>query len=335
MLRSVANRAIHGLRSATRQYSAASVVCADFGNDGGFKNVGVIGLGLMGHGVAQVAAMAGYNVVGIEMQQGALDTGMKRIESSLGKMVARNVSKGIYDQAKGDKEYKDIMARITASTDINAVKNCDLIIEAIAENMDLKLGFYKNLATVVTNVNCVFASNTSSLQITAMANASLRPELFVGLHFFNPVQLMKLVEVISTEKTTPETVKRMNAFSAKIGKSPVSCGDTPGFIVNRLLVPFLSQALDLANRGDASVVDIDVSMQLGAGHPMGPLHLADYIGLDTIHSILVGWQKDFPNEKAFLLPKNLVDKVNAGHFGRKSGKGFYHWDGEKRLGPVD
>lgn len=335
MLRTITNRATLSLRCATRQYSQTSAIASDGGNDGGFKNVGVIGLGLMGHGVAQVAAMAGYNVIGIEMQQSALDTGMKRIEGSLGKMVKRNVSKGVYNQTQGDKEYKDIMGRITASTDINSVKNCDLIIEAIAENMDLKLGFYKNLAKVVTNKDCVFASNTSSLQITAMAKASLRPELFVGLHFFNPVQLMKLVEVISTDETSAGTLQRMNAFSTKIGKSAVSCGDTPGFIVNRLLVPFLAQALDMANRGDASVADIDISMQLGAGHPMGPLHLADYIGLDTIHSILVGWQKDFPEEKAFMLPKNLADKVAAGHFGRKSGQGFYHWDGEKRLDPVE
>jgi 3-hydroxyacyl-CoA dehydrogenase len=194
MLRTFAQRCVR--RSATQlvstcKYSSTHAVSADAGNDGGFKNVGIIGLGLMGHGVAQVAAMAGYRVIGIETQKSALDAGMKRIETSLGKMMANNVKKGIYDQKKADDEYKQIMSRITASTDINNVKNCDLIIEAIVENIDVKLGFYKNLAKVVTNKDCVFASNTSSLQITAMANASLRPELFVGLHFFNPVQVRK------------------------------------------------------------------------------------------------------------------------------------------------
>ena len=295
-----------------------------------FKKVGVVGLGLMGHGVAQVAAMAGYEVVGIEMQQTALDTGIKRIESSLGKVVKRNVTKGVYDEAAGAKEMADVMGRITASTDVKSLNDCDLIIEAIAENMDLKLNFYKNLSTVVTNKDCVFASNTSSLQITAMAEISGRPEKFVGLHFFNPVQIMKLVEVIRTKHTTDATFKSMQEFGKKIGKTTVSCQDTPGFIVNRLLVPYLAQCLSMVDRNEASVEDIDVSMQLGAGHPMGPLHLADYIGLDTIHSILVGWQKDFPNEHAFILPKCLVDKINAGDFGRKTGKGFYHWDGEKR-----
>ncbi len=288
----------------------------------------------MGHGVAQVAAMAGYQVIGIEMQQAALDTGIKRIETSLGKVVKSKVAKGLLDEAAGAKEIKDVMGRIKASTDLSALKDCDLIVEAIVENMDLKLKFYKNLGSVVTNKNCVFASNTSSLQITAMAEVSGRPDKFVGLHFFNPVQLMKLVEVIRTKHTTEATYQSMVTFGKKIGKTTVQCQDTPGFIVNRLLVPYLSQALAMVDRKEASVADIDVSMQLGAGHPMGPLHLADYIGLDTIHSILVGWKKDFPKEQAFILPKCLDDLVKKGQFGRKTGQGFYKWDGEKRGDPV-
>jgi 3-hydroxyacyl-CoA dehydrogenase len=296
-----------------------------------FKRVGIVGIGgLMGHGVAQVTAAAGYQVLGIESQQSALDAGVKRIDDSLSKVIKRNVSKGVYDEEAGAAAKADIMSRIETSLNLEDVNSCDLIIEAIPENLDLKLQFYTNLGKIVTNPDCVFASNTSSLQITAMAEASGRPDKFVGLHFFNPVQLMKLVEVIKTEHTNKDTFDKMTGFGTKIGKTTVSCNDTPGFIVNRLLVPYLGQALSMVDRGDCSIEDIDVSMQLGAGHPMGPIHLADYIGLDTIHSILIGWQEDFPNEAAFFMPKCLDDKVKQGHFGRKSGQGFYHWDGEKR-----
>jgi 3-hydroxyacyl-CoA dehydrogenase len=299
----------------------------------GFKKVGVVGLGLMGHGVAQVAAQSGYQVIGIESKQDALDVGMKRIEDSLGKVVARNIKKNVYDESAGKAAYDEVMGRISCSTDLNDLKDCDLIVEAIIENMDIKLDFYQKLGGII-NKDCVFASNTSSLQITAMAEISGRADKFVGLHFFNPVQIMKLVEVIRTEHTDDATFNRMLEFGKNIDKTTVSCQDTPGFIVNRLLVPYLCQALAMVDRKEASVADIDVSMQLGAGHPMGPLHLADYVGLDTIKSIMDGWQKDHPNEPAFIMPKILEEKVKNGDFGRKSGKGFYVWDGEKRLGPV-
>ena len=240
----------------------------------------------------------------------------------------------MYDEATGDAKKAEIMGRINTSLNLEDVNSCDLIIEAIPENMNLKLSFYENLGQLVSNKDAVFASNTSSLQITAMAEASGRPENFVGLHFFNPVQMMKLVEVIKTDRTSKATFDAMTEFGQKIGKTTVSCSDTPGFIVNRLLVPYLAQALAMVDRGDASIPDIDVSMQLGAGHPMGPVHLADYIGLDTMHSILVGWKEDFPDEKAFFMPKCLDEKIKAGDLGRKTGKGFYHWDGEKRGGLV-
>jgi 3-hydroxyacyl-CoA dehydrogenase len=157
---------------------------------------------------------------------------------------------------------------------------------------------------------------------------------FVGLHFFNPVQMMKLVEVVKTEHTSQETFDQMMAFTKKIGKQSVACKDTPGFIVNRLLVPFIAQAMSLYGRGDASIPDIDLSMQLGTGHPMGPLHLSDYIGLDTIHHILVGWKKEHPNDPAFFVPQILDTLVRRGDFGRKSGKGFYKWEGDKLIGPA-
>ena len=299
-----------------------------------FKTVGVVGLGLMGHGVAQVTAQAGYNVLAIEAQPAALDTGLKRIQGSLQKVIAKDVTKGKYkSEAEGKAAYDEIMSRIKTTTDLKEAKDCDLIIEAIAENMDLKINFYKNLGPIIKK-ECVFASNTSSLQITEMAIASGRPDKFVGLHFFNPVQIMKLVEVIKTEKTNNEVFNEVINFGKKIGKTTVSCGDTPGFIVNRLLVPYLAQAIAMYDRKDATIADIDVSMQLGSGHPMGPLHLADYIGLDTLLSIIKGWKKEFPNEPSFFIPKGLEQKVANGDLGRKTGKGFYTWNGDKVIGPV-
>ena len=298
------------------------------------KTVGVVGLGLMGHGVAQITAQTGYAVVAIELQSTALDTGLKRIQGSLNKVISKDVTKGKYkNEAEGKAAYDEIMSRIKTTTDLKDAYNCDLIIEAIAENMDLKINFYKNLGTIIKK-DCIFASNTSSLQITNMAIASGRPDKFVGLHFFNPVQIMKLVEVIKTDKTNDAVFNEVINFGKKIGKTTVSCVDTPGFIVNRLLVPYLTQAIAMYDRKEASIADIDVSMQLGAGHPMGPLHLADYIGLDTLLSILKGWKKDFPNEPAFFIPKGLEEKVSKGDLGRKSGKGYYTWQGDKVIAPI-
>ena len=292
------------------------------------KKVGVVGLGLMGHGVAQVTSQTGYEVIAIETNKDALDTGIKRIKDSLGKVMARSLKKGEITEAQGVEKIEEVISRITPTIDMNAARDCDIIVEAIAENMDLKLDFYKKLGSII-DPKCIFASNTSSLQITAMGEASARPERFAGLHFFNPVQIMKLVEVIRTEKTSDDTYRKLVDYSKAIGKTVVTCGDTPGFIVNRLLVPYLAQAMAMVDRKVASVPDIDVSMQLGAGHPMGPLHLADYIGLDTCLSILVGWRKDFPDETAFILPDVLVKLVGEGHMGRKSGAGFYEWDGDR------
>ena len=287
----------------------------------------------MGHGVAQIVAQAGFEVVVVETDHVYLDKGFQRIENSLQKFIAKDVLKGKITDAEGKLQYETVMKRITKTTDLSNIASCDLIIEAIAENMDLKVSFYKNLGTIA-KPSTIFASNTSSLPITGMAEASGRPDKFVGLHFFNPVQLMKLVEVIKSKHTNPEVFNQVYEFSKVIGKTPVKCQDTPGFIVNRLLVPYLTQALLMVDRNDASIADIDVSMQLGAGHPMGPLHLADYIGLDTILSILEGWQIEHPEEHAFLIPKILREKVKAGNFGRKSGKGFYEWNGDKIGNPL-
>lgn len=298
------------------------------------KTVGVVGLGLMGHGVAQMAAQAGYNVYAIEAQRNALDMGIKRIEGSLGKVMARDIKKGNRTEEDAKAYTAGVMGRIRTTTNVAEAHDCDLIIEAIAENRDLKLQFYKALGPQI-KPSCVFASNTSSLQITEMAIASNRPDRFVGLHFFNPVQMMKLVEVIRTTHTDPNVYNMVTEFGKDIGKTTVSCGDTPGFIVNRLLVPYLTSAMEMVDRADASVADIDVSMQLGAGHPMGPLHLSDYIGLDTIYSILAGW-RELPGGDSFPpMPICLQKMVDNGEFGRKSGKGFYNWDGDKIGAPRD
>lgn len=294
----------------------------------GFEKVGVIGLGLMGHGICQVAAASGIHSKGIiayEPEQKFLDSGKARIEGSLGKLV----SKGKLTQEDADKT----IGNITFTTDMHDLKDADMIVEAVIEKIDLKKDIYTNLGQVC-DPDTIFASNTSGLSITEMAQFSGRTDKFLGVHFFNPVQLMKLVEVIKTEQTNEEVFDKCYAWVSEIGKVPVSCGDTPGFIVNRLLVPSFIQSMLMVDRKDATVKDIDLSMQLGAGHPMGPLHLADYIGLDTILSVITSWKEDFPDEPAFVVPQCIQDKVANGDFGRKAGKGFYHWDGDKRGDPL-
>lgn len=297
------------------------------GGAAGFDKVGVIGLGLMGHGVCQVAAASGVHssVVAFEPEQKFLDLGKDRIEKSIAKLV----SKGKLSQEDADKT----LGSINFTTDITALKDTDFIVEAVIENMDLKQELYTSLGSTCDE-KTIFASNTSSLSISEMAQFSGRTDRFVGVHFFNPVQLMKLVEVIRTDETDPAVFEKAYNWVSDIGKVPVSCGDTPGFIVNRLLVPSLLQAMLMADRNDASVKDIDLSMQLGAGHPMGPLHLADYIGLDTCLFIVQGWVEKYPDEPAFVIPDCLKEKVDAGDLGRKTGKGFYNWEGDKRGDPV-
>jgi len=208
------------------------------------------------------------------------------------------------------------------------LSDCDLVVEAIIENLDAKKALAKELAKI-TRVGTILASNTSSLPITEIAEASGRPSHSVGLHFFNPVQLMQLVEVVKTSKTDASVFKSTYDLVRHIGKVPIACKDTPGFVVNRLLIPYISQALLLLDRGDASKEDIDTGMRLGAGHPMGPIHLADYVGLDTTLFVLEGWVKSYPKEPAFVIPENLRQKVAQGKLGRKTGEGFYKWDGDK------
>lgn len=299
---------------------------------GGVKidQVGMVGLGLMGHGIAQTAATAGFNVVALDADPNGLKSGMKRIESSLNKMQSRSVKKGTLTKQQADEQTASTLTRITPTTELKDLADCDLIIEAIVENVEVKKKFYANLGQLV-KPSTILASNTSSLAISDFAGSSGRASQVVGLHFFNPVQIMKLVEVIRTDATDPKIFDACKQWVLDIGKHPVSCKDTPGFIVNRLLVPYIAQALSLYQRGAASKEDIDVSMQFGAGHPMGPITLADYVGLDTSLFILEGWVRDHPNEPAFFVPEILRTKVAEGKLGRKSGEGFYKWDGDKRL----
>lgn len=293
------------------------------------KKVGVVGCGLMGHGIVQVAAQGGCEVVALESDQGFLDKGLARVDKSLAKLASKNVEKGKMDQAAADAWVKETRGRISGTTSRADVADCDLVIEAIVENLDVKKELFRDLGGIC-KPETVFASNTSSFPIKEMADASGRPSRFVGLHFFNPVQLMRLVEVVRTDDTDGGVFEAAQEFGKACGKQPVSCKDTPGFVVNRLLVPYMVQAIDMLDRGDASKQDIDAAMQFGCGYPMGPLTLTDYVGLDTTLSILKGWTERYPDEPAFKIPASLERLVAEGKFGRKTGEGYYKWDGDKK-----
>jgi len=296
------------------------------------SKVGVMGLGLMGHGVAQVSAQKGFEVVAVEQTEEFCAHGKSLIDKSLAKVQGRKVKKGVLTQEEADAETSEILGRLTFSTELEAFADCDLIIEAIVENYDVKLPIYAQLGEIC-KAETILASNTSSLSITRLGEASGRPDRMSGVHFFNPVQIMKLVEVIKTDETSDETDAAVKDYVKRIGKVGISCKDTPGFVVNRLLVPFIGQAVEMAERGDASVQDIDTAMVLGTGHPMGPLHLSDYVGNDTILSCLSGWERDFPDEPLFKAPPMLREMVERGDLGRKSGKGFYSWDSPSATKP--
>lgn len=285
------------------------------------SKVGVIGCGLMGHGIAQVAAQAGYDVVVREAEQGALDKGLARVKKSLAKLVEKEKLTAEQAEAAG--------ARLSGTLELADLADCDLVVEAIIEDLDIKRALYKELGALC-KPETILASNTSSFPVAEMGAASGRPERMVGLHFFNPVQLMKLVEVVRTPDTAEDVFAEARAFGEAVGKVPVAAADTPGFIVNRLLVPYMAEAMRLVERGDATVEDVDTAMKLGCGYPMGPFTLTDYVGLDTTLSILEGWAERYPDDTLFAPPQILKDKVAEGKLGRKTGEGFYRWDGDKR-----
>ena len=292
------------------------------------KKVGVVGCGLMGHGIVQVAAQGGFDVVAVETDEGALKKGLERIDKSLAKLAEKAIEKGApAEQAQAN--AKTVRGRIRGTLARADLADCDLVVEAIVENLDVKNRLFAEIGKLCKPAT-IFASNTSSFPIAKMGAASGRPKQMVGLHFFNPVQLMKLVEVVRTDATSDEAFAEARSFGEACGKTPIACKDTPGFVVNRLLVPYMVQALLMLERGDASAADIDTAMKLGTGHPMGPIELTDYVGLDTTLSILEGWVAAHPDEPAFRIPAILARKVAEKKLGRKTGEGFYKWQGDKK-----
>jgi 3-hydroxybutyryl-CoA dehydrogenase len=282
------------------------------------ERVGVLGAGLMGHGIAQVAAQSGYEVVLREVDDAALRKGIGKIE----KQLARAVEKGKSSQEDAD----GVRARIHGTTDYGDLADCDLVIEAITENLALKLEMWKEVDAIV-KAGAVFATNTSSLSVIDQAAATGRPGQFVGLHYFNPAQIMKLVEVVRCVTSTNEAFDTALEFVRGEGKLAIPTKDKAGFIVNRLLVPYMLDAIRAYEEGVGSVGEIDAAMKAGAGHPMGPLTLADFVGLDTMGSICDVLFDEF-RERRFARPPVLRKMLSAGWFGRKSGIGFYDYSGD-------
>ncbi len=278
------------------------------------QNVGVLGCGLMGSGIAQVAATAGFDVTVLEVEQKFLDKGFAGIEKSLAKLAEKGTIK---------ETPQTVRARLKGATNPQDLSNCDIVIEAVIENVAEKKKMYAALDAIVKN-DAIFASNTSSISITELMDATKRPERFIGLHFFNPVPLMKLVEVVRTIATAPEAFDSAYEFAKKLGKVPVRTSDKTGFIVNRLLVPYLLDAIRAYEEGVGSIEDIDNAMKLGCGYPMGPFTLLDFVGLETTYYITHVMYDEF-KDRRFASPPLLKRLVMAGWYGRKTGKGFYDY----------
>ena len=291
------------------------------------KKVGVLGCGLMGSGIAQVSAVAGYDVTVLEQEQKFLDKGFTGIEKSLAKFAEKPDKTGITPE-----KAKESRARIKGTTSQNDLTDCDIIIEAIIENVEVKKKTFAALDAIVKK-DAIFASNTSSISITEVAAATKRADKFVGLHFFNPVPLMKLVEVVRTIATSDAAFEAAYEFGKSLGKVPVRTSDKTGFIVNRLLVPYLLDAIRAYEEGVGSIPDIDNSMKLGCGYPMGPFTLLDFVGLDTTYYISQVMFDEF-RERRFASPALLKRLVMAGWYGRKSGKGFYDYADPSNPTPI-
>jgi 3-hydroxybutyryl-CoA dehydrogenase len=281
--------------------------------------VGVVGCGLMGHGIAQICAQAGCEVVVVETEQGALDKGIAKIERQL----ARAVDKGKLERTDADA----VQARITPALDYAELADCDLVIEAITEDLDRKLAMWRQVDEIV-KPDAFFATNTSSLAVADQAAATTRADRFLGLHFFNPAQVMPLLEVVRAEGTGDEAYALGFELGERLRKTTVAAGDNRGFIVNRLLVPYMLDAIRAHEQGVGSITDIDQGMIAGASHPMGPLTLSDFVGLDTLASI-ADVMADYYGEERFAQPESLRQLVAAGDYGRKTGRGFYDYSGEK------
>jgi len=283
------------------------------------RKVAVLGCGLMGSGIAEVCAKAGYDTTVREVNDELAQKGRAAIEKSLG----RAVEKGKLEASARD----EILGRITMTTQLADLKDCDLIIEAVTENLDTKNAMFRELDTVCPE-HTIFASNTSSLTIAAMAAATNRPHRFVGLHFFNPVPVMKLVEVVRSIATDADAFRVAYDFASSLGKTPIEAKDTSGFVVNRLLVPYMLDAIRCLEQGLASMEDIDTAMTLGTGYPMGPFVLCDFVGIDTLYYISEIMFEEF-REPRFAPPPLLRRMVTLGYYGRKTKRGFYDYRGEK------
>jgi 3-hydroxybutyryl-CoA dehydrogenase len=277
--------------------------------------VGVLGGGLMGSGIAQVAAQSGFTTIVREVS----DSLCRRARAGIDKSLAKGVERG---KVKAE-DREGTLGRLTFTTEVATLRDCDIVIEAVVEDLELKNAMWKELDELCPS-HTIFASNTSSLTIAAMAAATTRPDRMVGLHFFNPVPLMKLVEVVKTVTTSEQTFSRAYDFAKSLGKEPIKAKDNSGFVVNLLLVPYLIDAITALEHGVASVEDIDKGMQLGTGYPMGPFTLLDFVGLDTTYKIAEIMFDEY-REQRYAPPPLLKRMVLAGMYGRKSGKGFYDY----------
>ena len=283
------------------------------------KRVGVLGCGLMGSGIAQICAAAGYDTIVREVSDEVVQKGIGGIGRQLGKSV---------EKGKMSAEDRDaLLGRLRGTTSLDDLKDCDIVIEAIVEDLDLKNEIWRTLDGLCPP-HTIFASNTSSLTIADMAAATKRPERMVGLHFFNPVPVMKLVEVVKTIATDPQVFDTAFEFAKSLGKEPIVCKDNSGFVVNLLLVPYMMDAIRALEQGVASIEDIDKGMKLGTGYPMGPFVLSDFVGLDTLDKI-GGIMFEEYKEKRYASPPLLRRMVSLGYYGRKSGKGFYDYSGDE------